>query len=99
MNLQPSDADILKAFQTFYNGCNFTLRVGERIEVEFGCYGVHVNLAQGAKRRLMEWLVDNNGRAELRVLPETLNELISRKPCNRCGGFMFKEKVTEGENL
>jgi hypothetical protein len=87
--------DALLSMSTFPNGCDFRLRFeGRRIFLEWGCYGVHVNLTQGANRALMEWL-QSAGRGDRELLPdqiqpETLVELKSRKPCLQCGGFTFK---------
>lgn len=91
---QPSDDDILKAISTFGNGCDFTLRFeGSRVFLSYGCYGVHVNLVQGARRDLMLWLgTKNPGERELIGLhPRTVLELKQRKPCHECGGFTFSE--------
>ena len=85
--------DALLCMSTFPNGCDYTLRFeGRRVFVEFGCYGVHRNLVQGASRLLYEALDENGGEMELLdVAPETIIELMKRKPCSRCGGFTHKE--------
>lgn len=81
--------DALLAMSAFTNGCDFRLRFeGERTFLEFGCYGVHSNLAQGKTRLLMHWLERNSELTD--VAPETVMELKRRKPCLVCGGFWFK---------
>lgn len=96
--------DALLSMSTFPNGCDFRLRFeGRRIFLEWGCYGVHVNLVQGANRALTEWL-QSVGRADRELLrsqiqPETLVELKSRKPCQQCGGFTFKDEAKPPRNL
>jgi hypothetical protein len=91
------DEMLLDGIETFTNGCNFTLRFeGPRTFLEYGCYGVHLNLAQGAERELMQWLDGSGprGRGKERELvgvhPETVAKLKMRKPCQCCGGFLFK---------
>lgn len=86
--------DALLSMSTFPNGCDFRLRFdGDRVYVEYGCYGVHRNLAQGPKRLLMNW-IDADGPGGWRVVndvdPETILELKKRLPCPKCGGFQFK---------
>jgi hypothetical protein len=85
------DAVLLKAISTFENGCDFTLRFeGERVFLRWGCYGVHFNLVQGARRQLMEWLGPQTDERELIVVsPRTILELKSRLPCRCCGGFIY----------
>lgn len=90
------DAALL-SMETFPNGCDFRLRFeGKRIFLEWGCYGVHVNLVQGPRRALTLWLQEaGRGDRELipaQIQPETLLELKKRKPCEQCGGFRFKEE-------
>lgn len=86
--------DALLSMTTFPNGCNFRLRIeGRRKFLEYGCYGVHPYLTQGAARLLMLWLNQgNDGRRELTdiVAPETIMELMARPPCRVCGGLLFK---------
>jgi hypothetical protein len=87
--------DALMEMRTFGNGCDYRLRFeGDRVFLEYGCYGVHPNLQQGKARLLTEWL-DGDGPGGWRELtgqvePETLVLLKARKPCLRCGGFLFK---------
>lgn len=90
--------DALLSMSTFPNGCDFRLRFeGQRIFLEWGCYGVHVNLVQGPRRTLTEWLqaAGRNDRELIpsQIQPETLVELKSRKPCLQCGGFRFREEI------
>lgn len=87
------DAALLEGVRTFTNGCNFTLQFEKRRRpplLRYGCYGVHINLAQGAERLLMDWLGEGGNERELTdVSPETIIELQKRKPCPQCGGFTF----------
>lgn len=78
--------------RTFYNGCDFTLhfKVDGTVELGYGCYGVHWNLAQGATYRLSRWLGFNGPAKSINLLPETLRQLKARTPCKRCGGFTFE---------
>lgn len=84
----------LLSMSTFPNGCDFRLRFeGRRVFLEYGCYGVHVNLTQGANRALMKWLDEapSGGREIIGAMPETIMALKARKPCLQCGGFTFRE--------
>lgn len=85
------DRLVIDGMSTFENGCDFTLRFeAERIFLRYGCYGVHVNLAQGARRDLMHWLgVQGTERELLGLHPRTVLALKQRQPCRRCGGFTF----------
>lgn len=76
--------DALLSMSTFPNGCDFRLRFeGKRIFLEWGCYGVHVNLVQGAQRALTEWLQEAGPRpvlapcAAVSFQPPTNSERIS----------------------
>lgn len=84
--------DALLSMSTFLNGCDFRLCFeGRRTFLEFGCYGVHVNLVQGPTRLLMAWLQEGAGRRELLgIRLETFVAIQSRKPCSCCGGHLFK---------
>lgn len=87
--------DALLSMSTFPNGCDFRLRFeGRRVFLEYGCYGVHVNLTQGANRALMKWLDEapSGGREIVGATPETIMALKTRKPCQCCGGFTFKDE-------
>lgn len=88
----PSDEAFLQAVKTFYNGCSYTLEVSSSTEVliGWGCYGVHVNLVQGLAAQVCDWLEGEIGmqsdlRVRLPVSPETIVQLLKRKPCSRCG--------------
>lgn len=93
------DSCLLGAMETFPNGCNFRLvcmRDGSTY-LEYGCYGVHVNLVQGRERLLMQWLEANKGKdglARLDVKRETIMELLRRHPCAVCGGSLHEERNT-----
>jgi len=85
------DSCLLGAFETFLNGCNFRLLIKRdgTPYLTYGCYGVHTNLVQGKQRLLMNWLEENkddDGKARLNADKKTILELMSRRPCNRCGG-------------
>lgn len=86
------DDDVLKAFRTYGNGCNFKLDIrGSNVRIDWGCYFLY-RLAQGAEGRLLDWMEShgaNEGPVPLPIKPETLVELLKRKPCTRCGGFRF----------
>lgn len=93
----PPDEAFLKAIETFYNGCSYTLEVVSSTEVliGWGCYGVHVNLVQGASAHVCDWLIAQIGnqsdlRVRLPVRPETIVELLKREPCPRCGMPYFR---------
>lgn len=94
------DEAVLEVLETFYNGCNYRILFKENGDayLEFGCYGVHINLIQGIKRLLLEWFCD--GKCNIhklyspKLLPisvETKEELMKRKPCKRCGAPFFKD--------
>ena len=99
--LQPRvtlDEAMLAAFETFRNGCNFRLRrmADGSNWLEYGCYGVHVNLSQGSERLLMQW-VGVGDKYQPRqidglVKPETIVALMKREPCRECGGMQFQAK-------
>lgn len=88
----------LKDFATFPNGCNFRLlsrNGGEYHELDYGCYGVHVNLCRKGERYMMNMLGrrGENGPVRLNnVNPEVIVELLARKPCEQCGGFLFETR-------
>ena len=94
------DECLLESVRTFRNGCNFRLvKKHKKYFLEYGCYGVHTNLAQGKERLLIRWLEANKDgdlRAELtNADPYTILELLKRKPCEICGGtkhFVGEEK-------
>lgn len=109
--LQPQvtlDEAVLGGIETFQNGCNFRVLFDERGQpwLEYGCYGLLVNLTQGKERLLHHWLKGVleepavklkvmlkmiEPRVPLDVSPETILELKRREPCGRCGAPWFKE--------
>jgi len=87
-------ADCLLSMSTFANGCDFTLifKSDGSVNLDYGCYGLHVNLVQGKRRLLMNWL-DRNPSGEIPPgCEKELAELKSRRPCALCGGFKFEKK-------
>lgn len=92
--------DALLSMSTFYNGCDFRLFFdGDKTYVEYGCYGCHINLVQGANRALMLWVDGGNGRRDVHeAKPETIIELKKRRPCKECGGFRFKMPPPENSD-
>lgn len=75
--------------------------------LEYGCYGVHKNLIQGDELLLLQWFETSSALEKLFdiinhvkkrkkkisgvVFPETILELLSRHPCEQCGGARFKQ--------
>ncbi len=56
------DDAVLGGIQTFANGCNFRLLFdlpNDVTWIEYGCFGVMVNLCQGKERLLWRWFDDN----------------------------------------
>ena len=90
------DQAVLKGVRTFPNGCNFRLVFcGSKVEIEYGCYGVHVNLVNGTEKLLLDWFTDGDyrkpmGRKLLPIHPRTAVEMKKRHPCGICGGPYFK---------
>ena len=86
------DEAMLRGFRTYRNGCNFRLRVydcGSRVELEYGCYCL-VNLETGPGELLVALLgKDCKEPLPIKPRPETVAELLKRKPCSKCGGFRF----------
>lgn len=101
------DQAVLGGVKTFPNGCNFAVYFDERGQpwLDYGCYGVHINLCGGHERLLYQWfkgileepvvklktmLKMIDGKVPLDVSPETVYELKKRDPCERCGSPFFK---------
>lgn len=90
------DEAILEGVKTFRNGCNFRIKIDDGgLTLEYGCYGVHMYLCQGAERLLLEWLTDgelsvDNPKKALPISRETLMALMERNPCDRCGAPFVK---------
>ena len=104
------DEAALDGINTFPNGCNFRLLFDEQgiPWIEYGCYGVHINLVQGKERLLYNWFIrelENPStkltmmrkklpqRIPLPISPETIMELLKRVPCKQCGAPFFKERI------
>jgi hypothetical protein len=81
----------LSAFETFRNGCNYRLVVTNGVpEIEYGCYGVHVNLETGDHRLMLAWFrSQGEERCHFPISKPVLAELMKREPCKVCGGFLF----------
>lgn len=91
------DQAVLGGMATFPNGCNFRLIIdrGEPY-LEYGCYGVHINLCQGDERLLYNWFARHEAeRVRLPIQPETQAQLMARKPCGVCGAPLFLLKKEE----
>lgn len=91
------DSCLIAGVCTFRNGCNFRLKIEKdgTPYLSYGCYGVHVNLAQGQEKLLMHWLEKNkatDGYARLNIRPETKMHLMKQRPCEVCGGLLMAEK-------
>lgn len=88
--------DVLRtSIRTFNNGCNFRLVKGldENYYLEYGCYGVLVNLVTGDERLLMLWMKDYAETMKMlsgSVQPETIHFLLTQEPCKLCGGARFR---------
>ena len=89
------DEVIVSAVEVFPNGCNYRLRkdANGSYWLEYGCFGVLVNLVTGDARLLYRWL-SQGGREERRldgeVQPETIKHLMTMEPCKLCGGARFE---------
>ena len=89
--------DVLKnSLKTFRNGCNFSLvkEKDEKFYLEFGCYGVHVNLLTGDEKLLYKWFMRDNPNGGKKCISdlvshETIAFLLAKEPCKQCGGFKF----------
>jgi hypothetical protein len=87
---------LLDGMRTYRNGCNFKLIIksDRSAWLDYGCYCL-VNLATGAERLLVDWLGRGNkyaGPKRLDVKPETIQELLRRKPCQCCGGSLHEAR-------
>lgn len=100
------DEVVLEAIETFPNGCNFRLIFHEdKTWIEYGCYGVLVNLATGSEKLLLEWFTNGNKYAQayrrlLPINPTTRMELLKREPCKICGGpyFICRDSEVDSES-
>jgi len=92
--------DVLKsAIRTFPNGCNFRLtkEANDKYYLEYGCYGVLVNLLTGDERLLYKWFISNNKEQIRKCLSdvvsyETILFLLKKETCSVCGGIRFFKK-------
>ena len=89
--------DVLKtSVRTFRNGCNFKLRyeLDKQYYLQYGCYGLLVNLINGDEKLLYNWLKNSEeGIKKLSgiVSPDTIDYLLKQKPCKLCGGAIFRK--------
>ena len=63
--------DVIKtSATTFNNGCDYRLvkEIDDKYYLEYGCYGVHVNLVTGDRRLLFKWFSKNNKEGNMRKL-------------------------------
>jgi len=97
------DDAVLGGIKTFRNGCNFRIKFDRHdAYLEYGCYGIHVNLMQGMERLLHDWYVVDLPEGYdfapkfcrlpklLPISEETKIEIMKRKPCECCGAPWFK---------
>jgi hypothetical protein len=92
------DTAMINGFKTYRNGCNFILRKKQdgTYWLEYGCYCL-INLLTGEARLLRNFLKETkieepSRRIDNLVEPETINILLSREPCQCCGGFLFEKQ-------
>jgi hypothetical protein len=101
------DDVVLGALQTFRNGCNFAVifdRDKNETYLNYGCYGVHVNLCTGDEKLLYKWYENKKNDPSRKLLVmldmisdqvllpisrETERELLKRIPCACCGSPFF----------
>ena len=91
--------DVLQTgVRTFRKGCNYRLvkELNDKYYLEYGCYGVLINLVNGDERLLYKWFSEE-GNEGLRLLsgkvhPNTIAYLLRQRPCEVCGGAKFRVK-------
>ena len=91
------DEVIISSVRTFRNGCNYRLvkELDDKYYLEYGCYGVHINLVTGHELLLYKWFISKKN--DLRLLSgvvsqETIAFLLAQEPCGVCGGARFRIK-------
>lgn len=88
--------EALLSISTYRNGCDFRLKLdGDKTYLEYGCYCL-VNLLTDKRRLLHEYLREH-GKGDIpsvliNIAPEVRAELLKRKPCEVCDGFLFKKQ-------
>ena len=94
------DEVLLSSVKTFRNGCNYRLvkEINNKYYLEYGCYGVLVNLLTGDKKLLHRWFTKFDDKAEMRLISgevnsETIAKLLEKAPCKLCGGTRFRRKI------
>ena len=91
------DDALLTNMRTYRNGCNWRLvkELDDNYYLEYGCDGVYVNLVTGSAKMLYKWFIEEPGNLRKLsgiVSPETILELLKKKPCTVCGGTKFRVK-------
>lgn len=91
------DEVIKSSVKTFRNGCNYRLvkEIDDKYYLEYGCYGVLINLLNGDQKLLYNWYTitgDNLRKLSGIVHPDTISYLLTQKPCEVCGGAKFRKK-------
>ena len=88
------DDVVIEAVHTFRNGCNFRLvrELDDCYYLEYGCFGVLINLVSGSESLLYKWLEEGKPLRKLTgsVKPETIEYLLGMKSCECCGGARFR---------
>ena len=93
------DQVIISGVKTFRNGCNYRLvkEIDDNYYLEYGCYGVMVNLVTGDEKLLYKWF--SKAKNSIRLLSgsvtlDTIQHLLKQPPCSVCGGAKFRVKPT-----
>ena len=91
------DDVLISSVCTFPNGCNYRLvrELDDNYYLEYGCYGVHINLATGDDWLLHKWFSESGEPLKKLsgvVSQDTIRFLLTMIPCSRCGGARFRIK-------
>lgn len=85
--------EYIKAFTPHYCGCNFSLIIKNNGDIHYtgGC-DLRPNLQTGANHYLWEMFCLNKEKpVKLNISPNLKTELLKIKPCQHCGGALFKQ--------
>ena len=93
--------DYIEALTPFRNGCSYKAYIdGDRIQIGYGCYGVHINFCSGIQEYLMRKLgtmgdpkIDIKELPNENSIPEIHREICKIEPCLVCGGTLFKKQL------